>query len=653
MLGTLSISFLLLLATPLSYSADTKTPDKPNTSISFESDISDFILVPFNGIVVATDRHKIYGYDAETEKQLWSRIAPKRNTADIKKDFMNGALGPNDLFRFNDMVRGPNFTPIPGTPFLQKIFDQRIIVINSFNGKTLFESDEKTFYYHSEYLFDEDALFLQGIEDDKYFLALYSIKQQRFLWKTPIKDQFSSSYAKFMSKLGGQAADFKTKISMTEEKIFVKFGRNFYAIDRSNGKILWKDEQGFYRQFIHSKDGSQVVLVNHPVKFKVAMLKVLGGHSLELRDGNTGKHLWKKPIKKKGVRKLEDRGDHFLVISKRGLDLYNYDTGKPLLDKTVKLGDIEQVISYGSDLLVIFDNEILLHDKFGKRKWRRSIEISDHDSDKILVLQKTSSNKLLFVSSTYANIVDYETGKRIWKRYLKFDNDVPVFAQYNKNTESVVIYNDRKLFAFSESSTRRPKRFAKVKFKSEKYIRRIDAFPDLVAITSRNEVLGVGNDGKIVYHHRYKRSKNAAAKWARIGMGKAIGKASKLVPAPSLAFPSERPIPMGFQLVQNKGANIFNKTRMSALQSAGHVVKGLPIDLAIKRYSANQDTDKYAIMVSQLKRRLGLIVKVDKETGEEVKTITLDTGHPKFDYDPYTGILYLIKGNKLEIYKGV
>ena len=65
-----------------------------------------------------------------------------------------------------------------------------------------------------------------------------------------------------------------------------------------------------------------------------------------------------------------------------------------------------------------------------------------------------------------------------------------------------------------------------------------------------------------------------------------------------------------------------------------------------------QETDVYAIIFAKGENGEKLLIRVDKETGEELDKITVDTNKPVYDYDPVTKDLFYSSGKEVKIFKG-
>jgi hypothetical protein len=175
--------------------------------------------------------------------------------------------------------------------------------------------------------------------------------------------------------------------------------------------------------------------------------------------------------------------------------------------------------------LYVAENEMMLINKDGEKLWKKFIEISDDKEDPIYYLGKVGE-KVMYLTATYGNMVDYKTGVKLWKRNINFDKSRPVLPTYDEATNSYLVYNDEKLYKFDPSISDKPEPFAKVNIKKEKELNSIELFPWGVVLSGPVEVMGVNLDGTVKYHHVYtqpgegtRRLLKSAAIAGSIGLG--------------------------------------------------------------------------------------------------------------------------------------
>lgn len=605
-------------------------------TLEFENSVDDLLVVPFNGITVISDGDKVYGYDPEQEKIIWEKEAPKRSGVDIATNILQSGPTGIDITKFNT---------IESTPFVEKFFDDRLYVINSYDGKVLFSAEGKAKYFQAEYLFDENSFLLRGVNGQELIIAKYNIPEQKFDWQTTV----SNTYAEWLQTInklgGGESVGAGDHLEYTDDKIFALIKKQFFALDKETGELKWKVDQGDVDHFKRSLDGSKVLTVETK--------GLLGNKSdIMLYDGETGKPMWKSSLTTKYLVLYEDWQDKMLLAHYKGFNFYDYNTGEKLWKKDPKGKGIKNVIPIGTDFLYVYDDEMMLIDKNGEKVWKKDVKISDDEEDPIYFLEKTKNGRVLYITATYANMVDYKTGEKIWRKNLKLNEKRPTFAKYDENSGNFVVYNDEELYKFNENSVERPEPYAEMKLKDEKDLTSLEIFPNNVTITGLSEVVGVDNKGKIIFHNKYKQPGELGRRLGKTGMIMARFAFSTPTPGIDYAKPTIYRSPNGSLVIDNSlPVDIYNSA-VDAINNAGYMAQEAAYNLVKDRFNALQETSKYALVFAKGEEGERLLIKVDKETGEELDRIILNNVKPIYDVDSASEDIYYSLKNEVRIFKG-
>ncbi len=619
----------------------------PDKVLEFDHKVKDLIIVPFNGMVAISDGVNLHGYNPNDKKIVWTTPIPKASSLStattINSTFADG-ITPDAILSMSNSGKGSGFDAIPDTPFLLKFFDNRLYIINSFTGKFIFESTEKNiFFYQSDYLFDENALLLRGMENNALIIAKYDLKNKEYLWKTTVSEKFGNALSKISSLVGDDPTVGRDQMQSIADKVFVLAKSKFYALNKQSGKLLWKAEDVNYKSFYANQDASNVLLTESKGIFA-------GKELLYLKNATDGTSLWKDPVKTKRLVLVEDWQNRMLIAHYKGFNFYDYKTGEKTWKKDPKGKNIKSVIPQDTDFLYVYDDEMMLIDKEGQKKWKKDVKICDDEDDPIFFLEKTKSGKVLYVTATYANLVDYNTGKKLWKGNLKLNEKRPTFAKFDDNSGDFVVYNDEKMYRFNENSETKPKPYAKLKLKNEKSIASMDIFKNNVSISGQSEVVGINDAGEVVFHNKYSQPGELGRKFLKAGL--AVGTFASAVATTKIEVYAVHRDANGNEVSQKIGEIGFDeKTRQ--IGEAGYFAGSIGKALVKKRFNALKQTDKYAIIFAKGENSEKLLVRVDKETGKELDKITVENNKPVYDYDSVSKDLFYSKGKTVKIFKGI
>ncbi|WP_417785424.1 PQQ-binding-like beta-propeller repeat protein [Tenacibaculum sp.] len=626
--------FLTLLITTVSFAAFSQRD--ASKTLNFESKVKDLLVVPFNGISVISEGDNVHGYDPTKEEIIWSTKKQKNNSVVLDVSSMDGDINVDVLGSLFPGER--EFAYIEDTPFIQLFHSNKLYVYNSFNGELIFNPPSLERYFQSKYLFDENALLLYGISENKLIVAKYLLSDKEFAWKTAVSDQFFEFFNSLL-KLSGTV--FKDKFTYTKDKVFALIKTKFYTLDKSTGKLLWKSEEKNILDYKNSLDGNKLITIKKKgfLGFK---------NEIELYDVPTGNKIWKKPLSTKFLILFEDWQDKMLLAHYKGFNFYDYNTGKKLWKKDPKGKGIKSVIPIDGDFLYVYDDEMMLINKDGKKLWRGDVTISDNDDDPIFFLEKTNNNRILYVTSTYANMVDYKTGKKVWSKNLKLNEKRPTFADYDAKSGNFIVFNDEELYKFNENSTKRPKPFSKLKLKSEKTISSMILFPNNISISGQSEVVGVDFNGKLLFHKKYSQPGELGRKIFK-GLSQAAQVASAAATA-EVTVTTEYKDSKGNSVKNSNTSALFGE-RTKAIGESGYIAAGVTGSFLNDRFNAMQETNKYALIFAKGENNSKLLVKVNKETGKEIDKIVLENNKPVYDVDFATDMIYYSRKNQVKIFK--
>ncbi|MBA6313619.1 outer membrane protein assembly factor BamB family protein [Cellulophaga baltica] len=605
---------------------------EPSKTLTFDNNVDDLIIVPFNGVAVVSEGDKLHGYNPAEEKILWSIDAPKRNGVNSAANILTtGSFGGASL----------DFTTIEDTPFIQKFFDDQLYIYNSINGDLLFASEGKERFFQAEYLFDENALLLRGLDDKNLIIAKYSLGTKEILWSTTV----STTYGAFLQTLGklsgNDAQGYMDIMEYSEDKIFALIKSKFYVLDKSSGSLLWKDEENKISDFRTSLDGEKLITV-------ITKGLLRGKSEIELYEAKSGKKIWKDPITTKYLVLFEDWQDKMLLAHYKGFNFYDYATGEKTWKKDPKGKGIKSVIPIDKDFLYVYDDEMMLIDKNGQKLWKSDVKICDDEEDPIFFLEKTNNNRVLYVTATYANMVDYTTGKKFWKGNLKLNEKRPTIAKYDEKSGDFIIFNDEELYRFNQNTDEKPKPYAKLKLKSEKLISSMELFPNNVSISGQSEVVGVDNSGAVLFHNKYTQPGEFGRRLLKTTaiVGQVAGSVASAEATATTSYRDSE----GNQVTQTTTYSFGKKAQ--AIGKAGFYAGAIGQTFVQDRYLAMQETDNYTLIFAKGETGEKLLIKVNKETGEEIDKIILENNKPIYDIDYVSDDIYYSKGKEVRIFKG-
>jgi hypothetical protein len=611
----------------------------------FEQDIQQILLNPLNGHIIVKEKETISDYNPETKQVEWkiaqSDLVKIGNLEKAQKllDAVGSVDGLAGSFQSADEVYF-----ISGSPYLRAVIENRDIIINSIDGKIIFNSGAADYrILQSQLLAELNELLLLSSDGKVIYYVLWNLQTGKETWKTELGP--TSSMLSALKDL------FSIKNTSSEDKsetfgnaIYTSVNGILYKLNKVNGEILWQSKDKI-NNFYLSQSGDNIIII----KNSGGLLS--SKQALNIWDSKNGSPVWKDDIKTKYIIYLEDWNDKLLIAHNSGFNFYSYADGKKVWKKDAKGGSIKKVISVGQDYLYIADKEMNLIDKNGENKWKKFVEICDNDDDPIYYLDIFGENQVVYLTGSYGNLVDYTSGKKIWKKNIDFEKDRPVLYALDETTNTFLAYNDKKVYKFNTNTTERPEPIAKLKkVKNEESISDLELFNWGISLVGDGDVIGVGLDGSVKYQNAYDEPGGGKRKFLKVS-GKiaafGLGAASSVSQA-EVVFQSKN---ANGEVVES-GGKLFNKKTQQAGQAAGVASDLLNSSLlagASKRFSALKSNSEYAFVLA--KGANGpLLVKVKKADGTEIDKIDIDNNKPIYEVDPVNNNVYYVFKKELRTF---
>ncbi|WP_343022903.1 PQQ-binding-like beta-propeller repeat protein [Flavobacterium sp. PL12] len=600
--------------------------------ITTESNVQDLVQNEITGIVVFKEGNTIKGINPDTKKIVWTLTSDdfgKTSAADILTDPDFGKI-------FKDKS---DLTSIAGSPYVEAYINSKFIIINTDTGKVVYNSSKESFWVtQSDFLPETDEYLLTLKSGGDMAIALIDMKTGNLKWNTVV-DKAKSLFS-FSLKESANTNVARVNGSVVYYLLYGKL----YSFERESGKLNWKADEDYSKFFLTQNDKNIVVVNSKGLLSTKEYLNVL--------STETGKSIWKESIKTKKVIYLEDWGTKLLIAHYGGFNFFNLNSGEKIWKKDARGDGLKKVISIEQDFLYVAENEMMLIDKDGQKIWKKFIEIADDKEDPIYNLGRVGE-KVMYLTGTYGNMVDYKTGVKLWKRNIKFNEKRPVLPTYDEPTNSYLVYNDEKLYKFDPSISDKPEPFAKVNVKNEKDLNSIENYPWGVALSGPVEVMGVALDGTIKYHNVYKQPGETGRrllKGASIAGSFAMGAASAVNGFAGqeidLVVRDERGHIVG-NIRKDADQKLLKKSKNQAVASAAMGIVAAKFNSRFNTMKQNRD---YSYIFAKAETGEKVLVKVRKSDGVELDKIIFKNNKPIYEIDPVTENIFYVLDNSIQIF---
>lgn len=618
-------------------------------TISFNNPIQELKVEPLTGNVLVKTKDGISSINPTTKNIDWS--------LDIKK--VNNQTKLNDLAKAYDAISNNDFLKafssdadiefIADSPYVQIKFDNNSVIVNNTTGEVVFNAAEYGYILYSTTIIpSKNQLLILGQKGDEINFINFNLSTNKTNWVSNVGnlDTLKESFNNFLKSLvKNDTAIGKNKIITSNGTIYAGIKNLLFALDASNGTIKWKTNYPI-NNFYVSGNGDRIITILNGGNILSSKQK------LNILDASTGDKIWKDDITTKYISYLEDNGDKILIAHQSGFNFYDYASGNKVWKKDAKGKDIKQVISVDNDYLYIADNEMNLIDNNGQNKWKKFVEIADKSDDQVYYLGAVNNNRVFYLTDTFGNMVDYSSGKKIWKKNIEFDKKRPLV--FDAKDDKFIVYNNKRIYTFNATNEDSPKPKGKIDVENDKTIQSLESFDWGICIVGQNDVIGIDNEGNTIYQKSYKEPGEAARRLLKtggiIGQGYFGTKRelNKGVANAQFVYADEKGNEQRSNLVSDKTSRKLNN-QADAYDDFSSAIDKNVMSLVKNRFNGLKQNNNYAFILNRGTNGPELI-KVRKKDGVEVSKIDLASNKPIYDIDDINDNIYYANDKDLKIY---
>ncbi len=363
-----------------------------------------------DGVIIASGAKGLMGLNHQTGETIWHNTELKGID---KSTFLN--IDGLPLFYVE-------YSPLAGKT--------RGVIINSSNGTIVYDTKDDDYRIKNFTLFaDKGFILFELLKDKEINLMSFSLKTWSKNWITAIGEPkgllqslTNSSFIKhgpFFNQNGNITLGLKAEI---------------YTLDTNTGKIIWQHEtKKKIKALVYSE-------INNSLYLGIKKSKVL-----TVLDPLSGKDITPGKLKLRGtlIDVRPDNNNNLILVETEGFNIIDPSTNEFKWKKSFKINFLDEVIPHEKGFIAIGksmkDGSIALVDANGKKIWVSSVKGYSY-------YVTPTTKGVLYVSSERSNILDYEKGKDVWKRDVKF-RAIPAVT-YDEEEDKVILFENKKAYKF-------------------------------------------------------------------------------------------------------------------------------------------------------------------------------------------------------------
>ncbi|AUC77417.1 PQQ-binding-like beta-propeller repeat protein [Olleya sp. Bg11-27] len=306
----------------------------------------------------------------------------------------------------------------------------RGIIVNSSNGDILFDTKDEGYRIKNfNILADQGIILFELLKNKERILMSFSLKTWEEQWITSVGEVGGMLKKLFSGSFIDQGPYFNKKGDLlvgVEEKI--------YAIDIASGNINWEYEA--------KKDIKALVYSEGNSSLYVGVKK---SNKLIVLDPNTGSDITPGKLKLRGtlIDIRPDNDNNLILVETEGFNIIDPATNEFKWKKSFKIDFLDEVIPYENNFIAIGkdedDSTISLVDNNGDKIWTSKVKGYAYYTSVI-------PKGVMYISTERSNILDFEKGKDVWDKDVKFKS-IPAVT-YDTKEDKVILFENKKAYKF-------------------------------------------------------------------------------------------------------------------------------------------------------------------------------------------------------------
>ena len=518
---------------------------------------------------------------------------------------------------------------------------QRGVLMNSSNGDILFDTKENDYKVKGFTVYPEQAVILFELVQDKMrYLMKFSLRTWTEEWMTPVGKNKENLLQRAFG--GVSFIDHEPQFDQ-DGNMIIGIDDEIYVIDPKDGSPLWN----------YGAEKKIKALVYSPVSNSI-YVGIKKSKRLTILDPKTGNDITPGKLKLRGYMidlVKDDDTDNLILVETEGFNIIDPKTNDLLWKKSYKMDPLTEVIPNGTDFIAIGKGEKLGQmervDANGKKVWGTKIVGYAY-------YNSLTDKGVMYISTERSNIIDYETGKEVWKKDLKF-RAIPAVT-FDEDENKVVIFENGNAYKF-DLTTGDMDQFAQ-NIDLEKVTKKTPLQAEYIKnkgyfLFTDQHVSLLSTEGSLIYSNHYDPPSSTNA---LIALGDFAG--SALLGVDLDIGGSIQNIAMLTDLSNGVYRNTLDQNgagQQTSLVAGLYVDNGASmqpiLEVTSTRYFNSKQTRDHHILVTKVKSETSptkhSIYMLNKATGEIEKTIDLLDKTPNYLVDVVDNRVFINENNQL------
>ncbi|WP_299902654.1 PQQ-binding-like beta-propeller repeat protein [uncultured Aquimarina sp.] len=363
-----------------------------------------------DGTVIASGAKGLVGLDHKTGETKW-------HNKELK------AIDKNTFFTIDGL-------PLFYVEYMPLAGKTRGLIINSSNGEVVFDTKDDNYRIRNFIPIPEKGIILfELIKEKERNLMSFSLKTWEKNWVTPLGESKG-----LLQRLSGASFVNQGPFFNKENNIILGIKNEIFTLDFNTGEVLWNHTaKKKIKALVYSE-------INNSLYLGIRKSKVL-----TVLNPSTGEDITPGKLKLRGtlIDVRPDNDNNLILVETEGFNIITPETNEFKWKKSFKIEFLDEVIPHEKGFIAVGksekDGKIALVDPEGEKIWDSKVKGYSY--------YVTTTNKgVLYVSSERSNILDFEKGKDVWDKDVKFKS-IPAVT-YDEKEQKVVLFENEKGYKF-------------------------------------------------------------------------------------------------------------------------------------------------------------------------------------------------------------
>lgn len=636
----IELAFALVLSAPTAVFCQRQA----DWSVELNGNAQQIIFQNTTGVPIIQTEKAYIGINPESRKVAWTveRSADKALSAvvEVSTDFYNMLLTPYVLVRNN--------------------------LIDSRDGRVLLDKEKEGYKRVESYevIPALNSVLLQTTADGKVRLYLVNMVKNAVSWQVDVM----KAGLQIKSDTGEEEVNIDVPVNTTMvtpgRQLLYRYKKNLACVDANSGALLWSSKAN-PAEVLLSPDGKLVLIVEAQGGGLMAM--ATAGTDVKLRGNKllalhllTGEEAWKDAIEaQENIRWVDAHPGFLTIVHKKGCNLYDYTTGKSLWKRDFEGRRITEIQPNAEGYLVFYHSgyKSMQLNPEGKEMWKKP-QVKETADGEAEVQEEGGLDRYpyakgdVLVDATMVRFLPAKgSGMKSWSAKL----DEVTRVAYDALRKNIVILTKRAVLIVNPDTYPSVAVTMTVDVFESKDFHTLELRENSYFLTSQQEYILIWpSDNNRVAHRYYKKpfdGKGLLLNTAGTAMTLGAG-AMALSGMTDATSGAGRAVGSSFGMMP-PGSGDTELRRANNQLGAANAMSGAASMMPSGRWEAFSQSRNFAYYFTKEKgddEAMKLLVKVSKDTGEEVDKLIFDDARPLYQVDEVQRRVYYANKGVLKVF---